>query len=147
MFNEIKKMAPDHFHLHPHCSQDKWVEEFSKYDAGWLHCLNSSNRGDLALLSWDDLNIPARVSTYAAAGIPMILKNNQEHLVATQEKLKALDIGIFYSQYEELVTQLRNSSKMKRLQSNMLLNREQFHFDNYVPQLISFFENVIRNKK
>lgn len=147
MFSEIKKIAPSHFHLHPHCSHDRWVEEFSKYDAGWLHCLNSSNRRDLAQVSWDDLNIPARISTYAAAGIPMILKNNKEHIVATQQKLEELGIGIFYNQYEDLASKLTDKLEMEKLQNNVLLNREQFYFDKHVPQLISFFERVIESKK
>ena len=41
-----------YFHIHSHCSPDRWTEEFSKYDAAWLHCIRSANYGDLYDASW-----------------------------------------------------------------------------------------------
>ncbi len=147
LFNEMKRMAPNHFHLHKHCPHDKWVEEFSKYDAGWLHAIDSSNNGNLMQASWDDLNIPARISTYAAAGLPMILKDNTNHIVATHKKVKELDIGIFFQNYGDLERQLKDEVKMKNLRTNVISSRAQFHFDYHVSNLISFFEKVIKSKK
>ncbi|MCD8178777.1 MAG: hypothetical protein LUE98_15740 [Tannerellaceae bacterium] len=73
-YHFYQTIAPKHFHLHPHCSNDQWVEEFSRYDAGWLHLFDSKNEGELQKMNWDDLNLPCRLGTYAAAGVPMISK-------------------------------------------------------------------------
>lgn len=43
VMSKFHKAAPDHFHIHNHCSQLQWVNEFSKYDAGWLHSYDSFN--------------------------------------------------------------------------------------------------------
>ena len=143
----LSQAAPDHFHVHPHCSHLHWVEEFSRYDAAWLHCYESKNQGDLLKVSWDDLNIPARISTYMAAGLPVIQKDNANHIVATQKCIEELNIGILYKQYDDLVAQLKNESQMNQLRENVLKNRMSFSFDYYVSELISFFREVIREKK
>lgn len=59
---KYRKVAPNHFHVHNHCSQLQWVAEFSKYDAGWLHCIDSSNEQSLLRAIWSDLNLPARIT-------------------------------------------------------------------------------------
>lgn len=146
-FTEMKKLAPNNFHLHPHCPQDNWTLEFSKYDAAWLHCLGSSNQENILQASWDDLNIPARINTYAAAGLPMILRNNSGHTMGIQKKVTELNIGVFYEDYEDLANQLLDREKMRDLQQNVWKNRNLFCFDYYVPQLVSFFRKVINNKK
>ena len=38
-------LAPRHLHLHANVSQDRWLAEFSQYDAGWLHFFRSENHG------------------------------------------------------------------------------------------------------
>jgi hypothetical protein len=45
---EAKALGPGYLHLHPHVGQGRWVTEFSRYDAGWLHFLSSRNKGDIA---------------------------------------------------------------------------------------------------
>jgi hypothetical protein len=77
-------LAPRHLHLHANVDQGRWVSEFSQYDAGWLHGFTSHNRGDIRRADWDDLNYPARIATLAAAGLPMIQKNNTGARVAIQ---------------------------------------------------------------
>ncbi len=146
-FNQtMKKIAPDHFHVHSHCNHSSWVEEFSKYDAGWLHCLRSHNQENLLLASWDDLNIPARINTYAAAGLPVILKNNEKHTVAIQSMTKQLEIGIFFNDMQDLTNQLKDQQKMKKLTQNALQSRDLFTFDYHVDRLIDFFKKVIEKK-
>lgn len=140
------EVAPDHFHVHKHCSHLQWVEEFSRYDAGWLHCFRSMNRGDMMTASWDDLNIPARMSTYAAAGLPVIQRDNLGHTVVMQEIAREHDFGIFFNTPHELVAQLRDKELMVRCSDNMKNHRELFFFDSYVGGLIDFFKQVISKK-
>lgn len=145
--NVLKKIAPNHFHVHPHCSHLDWVKEFSEYDAGWLHCFQSQNKGSLMNASWDDLNIPARINTYLAAGLPVIQWDNFGHIVATESRIKALDIGIFFNNYSKLSEQLRDKKRMFEISKNAMKYRELFCFDYHVPGLISFFKDVIKQKK
>jgi hypothetical protein len=144
--SQLKKVAPYHFHIHPHCGHPDWVKELSQYDAGWLHCFNSVNYGSIMYASWDDLNIPARINTYAAAGLPVIQKDNQKHLVAMQKIIKDIDAGIFYVDFIDLVEKLRDSKGMEKYRKNMVKNRMIFSFDYHVDHLISFFKNVIKHK-
>jgi glycosyltransferase involved in cell wall biosynthesis len=143
----LTQAAPEHFHLHPHCTPTNWVKEFSQYDAGWLHYFESVNQGNLMRAAWNDLNIPARISTLAAAGLPMILRDNTGHIVATQSQVKALDAGIFFKEFEELGKPLKDKMLMENWRNNVLLHRKKFSFDYHVPELIDFFREVIRQSK
>ena len=62
----------DTVHVHPKVEQPDWVRVLSRYDAGWLHRFRADNGGDLRRAVWDDLNAPARIPTYASAGLPML---------------------------------------------------------------------------
>lgn len=145
--NNIMKIAPYHFHIHKHVPSCDWVKEFSKYDAGWLHCFDSKNNGDLSKATWNDLNLPARISTMMAAGLPTIQKDNSKHIVAMQSVIKDIDCGIFYKSTKDLIKQLHNEKRMKKIRKNVLDNRLKFTFDEHVPELLSFFKEIIKNKR
>lgn len=136
---EAQRLAPQHFHLHSQVGQERWVSEFSKYDAAWLHQFKSDNQGDLHKANWGDLNIPARIPTLAAAGVPMILYDNNGSTVAVQALARALDIGIFYQNAEQLSRQLHDQEGIARLRHNLRKQREQFTFDYHADALIEFF--------
>lgn len=143
----LSSAAPYHFHIHDHCPSNKWVSEFSKYDAGWLHCFDSTNEGDIKRAGWDDLNIPARINTLAAAGLPMIQKDNTGNIVAMQRIVKENNMGIFFDCLEDLIPKLQDKELLFGLSKNVIQNRMSFTFDNYVPTLITFFKQVISNYK
>ena len=104
-------LAPRHLHLHANVDQNRWVSEFSQYDAGWLHGFTSHNRGDIRRADWDDLNYPARIATLAAAGLPMIQKNNAGACVAIQSLGRERDLSVFYSSIPDLASQLRETDR------------------------------------
>ncbi|MCF0064397.1 glycosyltransferase family 2 protein [Dyadobacter chenwenxiniae] len=139
-------LAPDHLHLYHNCRPDEWTSEFSKYDAGWLHVFESSNEGELMKMDWMDLNYPARMSTMAAAGLPMIQRDNCQHTVASQNIMRKYDMGVFFSNIDELGEHLRNKPRMKELRDNCWKNRMHFCFDHHVEDLIKFFQKVIQKK-
>jgi hypothetical protein len=141
--DQVRALAPDHLHLHANVAQDRWVEEFSRYDAGWLHCFASRNGGELARADWDDLNLPARIATLAAAGLPMIQRDNAGAFVAAQTLARRLDIGLFYDEIEDLAAQLRETTRMDTLRANVWRQRAQFAFDTHVPALLGFFREVM----
>ncbi|MBX5494940.1 MAG: glycosyltransferase [Bryobacteraceae bacterium] len=136
-------LAPKHLHLHKHVDPDRWLEELSQYDAGWLHYFQSENCGDLMRANWDDLNYPARLSTLAAAGLPLIQRDNSGSRVAIQSLAKEMDIGVFATSMEHLASQLQDSRRLTELRRNIWLRRANFTFDYHTARLTAFFREVI----
>ena len=141
--DEARPLAPAHLHLHANVEQRHWVEEFSRYDAGWLHAFASENQGELRRANWDDLNLPARVATLAAAGLPMIQRANEGAIVAAQSMARALGVGVFYDTIDDLACQLRDRAAMEAVRENVWCQRALFTFDHHVPALSAFFNTVI----
>lgn len=141
---KTRSMVPGYLHIHPNVDQRNWVKEFSQYDAGWLHFFKSENHGEIARSNWDDLNIPARMSTLALAGLPMLQADNSGHLVAMQSLVKKLDAGLFFNNMKELGQQLRDRELMHRLRENVWKQRSFFTFDYHAEALTAFFYEVIR---
>lgn len=144
---KVKGLAPRHFHLHSQVDQDRWLAEFSQYDAGWLHWQKSMNRGDIARSNWDDLNIPARLTTLITAGLPVLQYDNRGAAVATQTVGREHGIGIFFRSMPELREQLGSQEQMAQLRANVWRQREQFTFDHHVGRLVRFFRQVIDNRR
>ena len=140
---KARALAPAHLHLHANVEQARWVQEFSRYDAGWLHAFVSENHGELRRANWDDLNIPARMATLAAAGLPMIQRANPGAIVASQTLARELGIGVFYDTVAGLAHQLRERSAMEAVRANVWAQRALFTFDHHVPDLVAFFRTVI----
>lgn len=134
------------FHVHPNCGKIDWVKEFSKYDAGWLHLFDSHNEGDLMKANWHDLNFPARIPTLAAAGIPMLQKDNSGHVVATQRLSKDLNTGLYFEDLEQVGSLLGNKTLVNEIRQSTFGNRAKFTFDYYVDDLVQFFKDVIASK-
>jgi hypothetical protein len=138
-----QRLAPGYLHLHPNIDQRRWTEEFSRYDAGWLHAFRSSNAGEIRRANWDDLNYPARMSTLAAAGLPMIQRENEGSLVATQTLAKQLGIGVSYRDIDDLAVKLKDRERMQRVRAQVWRQQHLFTFDHHVPRLVEFFREVI----
>jgi len=140
---KTRTLAPAHLHLHANVAPANWVAEFSRYDAGWLHFFTSGNGGDIRRADWDDLNYPARMATLAAAGLPMIQRNNEDAIVATQNLAKRLDVGVFCDTIEDLGAQLRDRERLQAIRAQVWRQRHLFTFDHHVPDLTAFFRSVI----
>lgn len=145
--DKTNKIAPGYLHIHPNVDQENWVKEFSQYDAGWLHFFPSENFGELMRANWDDLNIPARLSTLALAGLPMLQKNNEGHTVAIQSLVKQMNLGLFFNTMKELKDLLQDKKLMGEIRNNVWQQRHYFTFDYHVDELIDFFKTVIRQSQ
>ena len=141
--DNARALAPRHLHLHANVEQARWVAEFSRYDAGWLHAFVSANRGELRRANWDDLNYPVRMATLAAAGLPMIQRRNEGAIVASQALTKKLGIGIFNDNIGELAATLRDCEHMGGLRASVWRQRAAFTFDYHLPELVAFFRSAI----
>jgi glycosyltransferase involved in cell wall biosynthesis len=137
------RLAPGYLHLHDHVDQRCWVDEFSRYDAGWLHYFRSGNGGELRRANWDDLNYPARIGTLASAGLPLIQYDNGDAVVAADRLARELDIGIFCRDLGALRPQLADAHRMDALRANVWRQRDRFTFDHHVDRLVAFFLTVI----
>ncbi len=137
-------LATGYMHIHPTVEPENWVRELSQYDAAWLHVFDSYNGGDLRRAHWDDLNLPARLGTYAAAGLPWIIKDNRPSRVAMQELARRLDVGLLFKDFDDLGAQLRNRPRLAELTAKMREARLQFAFDSHVDALLEFFQRIIR---
>jgi len=138
-----ERLAPGFLHLHPQVDQEGWVSEFSRYDAGWLHAFRSRNGGDLRRADWDDLNLPARLATYAAAGLPVIQRANPDAVVASQTLAQDLGIGLFYDEIDDLAAQLHDAARLGAVRANARRQRDVFTFDHHADRLVAFFREVI----
>jgi len=136
-------LATGYMHLHPTVQPADWVRELSRYDAGWAHLFVGGNGGDLRRATWDDLNLPARLGTLAAAGLPWILRDNRDARVATQSVARQHDIGLPFASYEELAVRLRDGGRMAALGAHMRAARRHFAFDTHVDDLLHFFRQAI----
>lgn len=143
LFRYYLEKFPKYFHLHHHCSAGNWTHEFSQYDAAWLHNIKSLNEGNLMQTTWDDLNIPARISTYMAAGLPVIQQDNSNNIVAVEDIVRRFGIGIQFQDYMNLAQQLRDVNRMRGIKDNVMRYRYLFSFDSYVPELIDTFKKAI----
>ncbi|MHA4894998.1 glycosyltransferase family 2 protein [Pedobacter sp. PWIIR3] len=135
--------APGYFHLHPNCTPKNWVSELSKYDAGWLHILKSKNQGELLKASWYDLNYAARMTTLAAAGLPMLQMDNSGNISATYSLINKLGMGIDFNDFSELGVKLADKAKVKAIRETVWEKRMVFTFDYHVDDLIAFFRKVM----
>ncbi|MFB9990966.1 glycosyltransferase family 2 protein [Deinococcus oregonensis] len=130
-------------HLHSTVEPADWVRELSRYDAGWLQLFDSYNEGDLRKAHWDDLNLPARMGTYAVAGLPLIMKDNRSSTVAMQTLAQEHDIGLFFRTFADLGDQLRDRVRLDQLTENARAARPHFAFDTHADGLIEFLRSVI----
>ena len=134
----VRRAAPGHLHLHDQVAQADWVREFSQYDAGWLHDVRSTNGGDLHAATWDDLNYPARMGTYAVAGVPMIQRDSGASVVASRNLARDRELGVFWDEPADLVAQLRDADLMSRLRKSVWSQRSEFTFDAHADELVAF---------
>lgn len=150
MFHQVsggvvtRRAGSGYVHLHPTVQPEDWVRELSQYDAGWLHVLQSGHSGDLRSMTWSDLNLPARLGTYASAGLPWIHYDNAGAGSATAvERLAArLGVGVPFRTLPELAARLADTDRMRRLSENMRAHREEFTFEWHVPRLLRYFREM-----
>ena len=140
---DARRLAPGHVHLHPTVWQPDWISVLSRYDAGWLHVFRSRNEGDLARATWDDVNLPARLGTYAVAGLPLLQPDHGSCAVATQTLARDLGVGVFLQDAESLALELHDRTAMDGRREAMWHARYEFAFDRHVDELVALFRRAI----
>ncbi|MFL5755160.1 MAG: glycosyltransferase [Chloroflexota bacterium] len=138
-----RRLASRHLHLHPTVGPEGWVNELSRYDAGWLHVFRSRNHGDVRRADWDDLNLPARMSTLALAGLPMLQRANPGHLVAAENLGRASGTAVFFDDLQGAARSLRDRQALDAVRERVVDVRQTFTFDAHADRLIDFFRMTI----
>ena len=124
-----------------------WVRILSRYDAGWLHPIRAANHGDVRQATWDDLNLPARIPTMLAAGLPLILpRSAPREIHAAQALAESLGVGLLYEDLEDLATRLADPSGLAPLRANAWARREEVTFDFHADRLVALLQAVAREE-
>ena len=139
---DVRRRTGRRFHLHGQVDHGRWVSEFSRYDAGWLHLFRSANGGDIRRASWPDVNVPARIPTLAAASVPLLQRANDGHIVAQQSLVRESEIGLFLHDPDQLADELFDRVRMDRLRETLWRRRAEFTFDHHADRLVRFFREV-----
>ena len=132
--------------LHEHrgsLTPDRWVCELSRYDAGWLHPVRAANGGDIRAATWDDLNLPARIPTLVAAGLPLIVPAPGPGAIHAAARLAGeLGCGVLYEDLDDLAVQLRDGAGMADRRAAAWSVRERLTFDHHADGLVGLLERV-----
>ncbi len=134
----------DTVHVHPKVEQPDWVRVLSRYDAGWLHRFRSTNGGDLRRAVWDDLNAPARIPTYASAGLPMLQQASPGSVVAAERLLG--DSAVRYDDVDDLAARLHDRTALDRAAQASWDGRARFTFDAHVDRLVAVLERAVARR-
>jgi hypothetical protein len=141
---EALARAPGFVHVHPAVGPEDWVRELSRHDAGWLHRFDSTNGGDLRRASWDDLNSPARLPVYLAAGLPLLQQANPGSLVSVERVLREDGTGLFYRSADDVAAVLHEEVATRAGQAAALAARERHVFDAHADRLVDLFRSITR---
>jgi hypothetical protein len=135
-------LATGHRYIHMHETVDPkdWVRELSQYDAAWLHGFQSSNGGEVRSSTWSELNIPARLGTYAAAGLPWIIRAPAGSRTSVGSLAQRHGCGVMFDDFDELAKILRDRDALAAARAGMRAERLAFSFDYHVDSLIKFFK-------
>lgn len=133
-----------YLHLHSPVEPADWVPELSRYDAAWTHIFNSTNGGDLGCATWNDLNLPARLGTYAAAGLPWIHRANPGHRIAVNTLAVRLGAGIPYTTADDLAAALHAEIDTHTRSTAVRAHRYELTFDHHADALIALMRTAGR---
>ncbi|MGA2212592.1 MAG: hypothetical protein ABSH31_04895 [Bryobacteraceae bacterium] len=146
----FRRLIGHYVHIHPSIqpgnttleaireAKDRWVAEFSRYDAGWSYIGRP--------LPWpkleDQAAIPNRLGTYVLAGLPVISETLPGH--HRYDVLAAHDLAIDFRprDYAKLAADLRRTDKLMQMNERARAYRNEFSFEATLGPLLSCFERI-----
>jgi hypothetical protein len=73
----------------------------------------------------------------------VLQRDNGGSIVATQTLVRQRELGLLFSDVDELGGQLRQAERMDALRESVWGQREEFTFDFHADRLLAFFRRVI----
>ena len=135
-------LAGRRLHLHPSVEPEHWVGELSRYDAGWLHPVAATNGGDLRRATWDDLNLPARMPTLVAAGLPLLVPASPGSVFAARDLAAELGVGLLFEDVDDVAAQLADGPALDALRARAWEVRHELTFDHHADRLVALLREV-----
>lgn len=123
--------AGEYLHLHAPVPPARFVEEWSRYDAGLLHVPRADD-------PFRVLNMPNRYTAYLAAGLPVALPIGE--MPAMQRHLESLGAAVVFRDLDELTARLPDPAAG----AAALAAREAVTFEAAFPALTSFIRSCLR---
>jgi hypothetical protein len=93
---------------------------------------------------WDDLNAPARIPTYASAGLPMLQQASPGSVVAAERLLG--DSAVLYDDVDDLVARLHDRTGLDRAAQASWDGRARFTFDAHADRLVAVLERAVARR-
>ncbi len=133
-------------HVHGAVPPGSWRSTLSRYDAGWLHVRPPDNQGDVRRATWDDLNLPARLPTLAAAGLPVLVPDAAGQVSAVHRTVHSIGAGLSFGSVVEAVGLLLDADRVAAAGAAMDSARHRFTFDAVVDDLIGVMLGPARGR-
>ena len=135
-----KSLQPDGWSLEAiRSAKNRWVEEFSRYDAGWSYIGRP--------LPWPRLEdagaIPNKLGTYLLAGLPIIVERLPGFHRYDTVKAQGVAIDFNPRDYRELAAALRRRDELARKTVTARRIRKEFSFEATIESLVPFLEGAI----
>jgi len=143
---EAAQLAPDRIHVEGVVEPARWVSELSRYDAGLLHAVRSTNGGDVRRATWDDLNLPSRLPTLLAAGLPPVARANPGAVVAVEAALSELGCGLLYDEIAALPALLEAEVRTRERGDRAWAWREELTFDHHADRLVGILREAAASR-
>lgn len=144
-WREAADRSAGRLHLHPAVGPEDWVRVLSAYDAGWLHRIGSTNGGDVRQATWDDCNVPARLPTLLAAGLPLLVPDTSGHRVAVARIAAEAGVGLAYDLDDpaSVAALLADRGRVDRARAAVWEARHDHVFDTHLDRLESVWRQAI----
>ena len=120
----------EYVHLHPPIAPDRFVDEWSRYDAGLLHVSDLNDH-------FRPFNLPNRYTAYIAAGVPIALATGD--MPAMERHLQALGAVVVYDELADLVERLPDPAAS----AAALAAREGLTWEAVYPALEAFIRSCL----
>ncbi|HEY8518381.1 MAG TPA: hypothetical protein VIS07_22950 [Candidatus Binatia bacterium] len=118
--------------------KSRWVEEFSRYDAGWSYVGSP--------LPWPGLDdrgaIPNRLSTYVLAGLPVIADPRPGSYRWEELRRLGIEIPLLDGDYDALRASLEQEVRTRAKRDAARAARAAYSFDASIEPLLAVFERA-----
>ncbi|MER5458440.1 hypothetical protein ABT008_27090 [Micromonospora sp. NPDC002389] len=120
-------------HLHDHIPPERFVAEWSRYDAGLMHVVAQGTHE----VGFQRMNRPNRLVPYLAAGLPVAQQRGGQE--AMERIVRQEGIGFLFDGYDDLADVLHDRARLDRLGADVLARRGEYTFERHADALLEVF--------